>query len=103
MCRSTGAIPALAERLHPRIIRRSLHPAIPAPVVIRAVPVSFSVGFVVFEVIRNHVIEGKAVVAGDEVNALFRLPFLVAVKVRAPQESPREGTDGGLFPLSFTQ
>ena len=71
----------------PQADRRSgPHPAIPTPVIVRAISVFFPVGFVVFLVVRNKVVERESVVAGHKVNALFGLAILVTINFRAAKD-----------------
>src|SRR5215831_4422759 len=76
-----------AKRLDRGILRRSFGSAVPAQVVVRAVAIFFAVGFVVLAVVGDQVIQGEAVVTGDEVDALLRLALLVTVDVGAAQEA----------------
>jgi hypothetical protein len=84
---------AVAERLHLRRAARPLYPAVPAPVVVGAVPVALAVGLVVLVVVGDEVVEREAVVTGHEVDALLRLPLLVAVEVGAAQETRGQSGD----------
>ena len=79
-----------AQRLHVRRVGRPLRAAVPAQVVVRAVAVAFAVRLVVFVVVRDQIVERESVVAGDEVDALLRLPLLVTVEVRAAEQPRRE-------------
>ena len=78
----------VAQRLDRRIVGRPFDAAVPAHVVVRAVAIVFAVRLVVLVVVGDQVVEREAVVAGHEVDALLRLPFLVTVDVRAA-EQPR--------------
>ena len=77
---------AIAQRLHHWIIGGSLHAAIPAQIVIGAVAVVLAIGLVVLVVVRHQIIEGEAVMAGHEIDALLGLALLVSVDVRAAQD-----------------
>ena len=57
-----------------RIIGRALRSAIPTVVLVVAVPIAFSVRFVVLIVVRDEIIEGEAVMRGNEVDAAHRVP-----------------------------
>src|SRR5690606_11862164 len=61
-----GAAPAdLGDR---RIVGRPLRAGVPGAVVVVAVAVALSVGFVVLVVVGDQVLHGEAVVGGDEVH-----------------------------------
>jgi hypothetical protein len=59
----------LPERLDSRVVGLALGSAVPAQVVVRAVPVLLSVRLVVLAVVRDEVVEREPVVARDEVDA----------------------------------
>src|SRR5262249_9118135 len=69
---------------------RAFDPAIPAHVVVAAVAVLLAVRLVVFPVVRDQIVHREAVVAGDEVDAVFGLAFLSAVDVGAAEQPGRE-------------
>jgi len=48
---------AVTERLYPRVFRRPFDAAVPAQIVIGAVAVLLPIAFVVFDVVRDEVIE----------------------------------------------
>ena len=50
-----------------------------------AIPVIFAVGFVVFFVVADQVIERKAVVRRNQVDAVGRGPSIVGIQVGATQ------------------
>ena len=85
---------AVAQRLDAGIVGRALDAAVPAQVVVAPVPVLLAVGLVVLAVIGNQVVEGEAVVAGDEVDALLRLALLLPVDVGTGQDAGGESGDG---------
>src|SRR5262249_32876402 len=72
------------------ILGRSFDSAVPAQVVVRTVAILLAVGLVVLGVVRDEVVQGEAVVARHEVDALFRFPFLMAEEVRASQKPRRD-------------
>ena len=73
-----------------RVVCRPFDPAIPAAVVVGAVPILLAVGFVVLVVVRNEVVQREPVVAGDEIHAGFGFTPFVAVHRRgSPACSPR--------------
>ena len=76
---------AVAQRLDRRIVGRSFRAAVPAQIVIRTVAIVLAVGLVVLVVVRDQIIESKAVMAGYEIDALLGLAFLVTVNVRTAQ------------------
>src|SRR5579884_3555763 len=59
-----------AQRLNSRIVNLSFNTTIPAQIVIVAIAVLLAVEFVMFFLIGHQVIEGKAIVAGDEIDAI---------------------------------
>ena len=63
------ALLAVAQGPDGRIPAGSFHPAVPAQVVVVAVPVVLLVGFVVLVVVGDQVVEREAVVGRDEVDA----------------------------------
>src|ERR1700719_4081971 len=71
------------------IIRRTFDAAVPAQVVIRTIPISFAVRFVVLTVVGNEVVEGKAVMAGNEVDAVDRQMAAPLIDVGAPGDARR--------------
>src|SRR5262249_44813720 len=82
------------ERLDRAIVRWAFHAAVPAPVVIGAVAIVLAVPFIVLAVIGHEVIECKAVVARDEIDALLGLPFLVRIEIRTAEKAFREKRHG---------
>ena len=77
---------AVAQRLDRRIVGGSLHAAVPAQIVIGTVAVVLAIGLVVLVVVRDQVVEGKAVMAGHEIDALLGFALLVTVNVGAAQD-----------------
>ena len=61
----------VAERFDCRIAGGSLDAAVPAQVRVGTVPVLFAVGLVVLALVGNQVVQGKSIVTGDEIDALF--------------------------------
>ena len=59
----------LAQRVYLLVLHNALGAAVPAVVVVGAVAVGLAVCLVVLVVVRDHVVEGKAVVTRDEVDA----------------------------------
>src|SRR5262249_32283449 len=57
---------------HLVVLGRTFLSAIPTVVVVLAVAILFAIGFVVLLVVGNQVVQGKAVVASDEVDAGVR-------------------------------
>ena len=60
---------AHAQGKHGFLVRLSFCPAVPAPVVVRAVRIVPAVGLVVLFIIGIQIVQGKAVVAGEEIHA----------------------------------
>ena len=69
---------------------RPLHAAVPAAVVVRAVAIVLPVRLVVLAIVGHEVVEGEAVVAGDEVDALLGLALLVPVDLGAADQPVRD-------------
>src|SRR5580704_1255258 len=76
-----------AQILDLLVIGRTFDAAVPAQVVIRTIPVSFAVRFVVLRVVGNKVVEGKAVMAGNEVDAVDRQMAAPLIDVGAPGDA----------------
>ena len=64
---------AMPQCIDPSVLSLPLLPTIPAEVVVGAVPVLFTVGIIVLAVVGDQIIQGKAVMSNDEVDALVRL------------------------------
>ncbi len=74
-----------------RLVRGTLLSAVPADVVVVPVPVLLEVGLVVLFVVAHQVVEGEAVVGGDEIDAGVGSPPFLFVEVAAA------GEPGGQF------
>src|SRR5271157_4993169 len=61
----------VAQPLYFGIVRRALDAAVPASVLLAAIAVVFAVFLVVLLVIGDEVVEGEAIVARNEIDALF--------------------------------
>src|SRR6516165_6963829 len=81
---------AVAQRVNGGIVGRPLGAAVPRKVVVVAVAVALAVGLVVLAVVGHQVVEGEAVVAGDEVDAVAGHALLPLVEVGAAGEAPGE-------------
>ena len=66
----------LPQRFHRDIAGWPLDAAVPAPVIVRAVAVRFPVSGVMLYVVRDQIVQRKSVMAGNEVDADFRLALL---------------------------
>src|SRR4029077_14577107 len=77
----------LAQRADLGVVGRALGAAVPGIVVIGTVAVFLAVGLVVLLVIADQVLQGEAVVAGDEVDAGVRLAAVILVQVAAAGEA----------------
>src|SRR5262245_14194000 len=84
------ALLTFAQNLNGRGIGRSLFAAVPGVIVIGPVAVLLSISLVVLRVITHQVLQGKAVMAGDEVNARMGTPPFVLIKIAAPTEARRK-------------
>ena len=81
-----------------RVLGGSLRAAVPGAVVPVPVPVALAVGLVVLVVIGDQVAQGKAVVAGDEVDRGERAPAVLLVKVTGPGQPDSEFAQRGVPP-----
>ena len=88
--------PAVAESFDGGVGSRAFDATIPAPVVVGAVAISLAVGLVVLLVVGNQVVQGEAVMAGDEVNALLGLALLMAVNLGAADQPVGEAPERAL-------
>jgi hypothetical protein len=77
---------AVAQPLDLGFRRWAVDAAIPGEIIVRPVAVLFSVRFVVLAIEGNQVIQRKAIVAGDKIDALLCLAFFVLVYIRAPRQ-----------------
>ena len=82
-----------------RIHGFSLMAMVPAVVVIAAVAVLLAIGLVVLVVITQQIPEGKAVVAGDEVDTLLRIAHAGLVDIRAADQATGQTRDHAIVPL----
>src|SRR5215472_7493158 len=80
----------VSQPFHRKVVGWALDTAVPASVVVRAVVAILPVRLVVLLVVRDEVVEGEAIVAGHEVDALLRLAFLVTVNLGAAEQPVRE-------------
>src|SRR4029077_7160261 len=80
-----------------RVVGGAFDAAVPGPVVVAAVPVVLAVGLVVLVVVGDQVLQGEAVMCGDEVDRGHRAPAVLLVQVAGPGEPGGElGQGGGL-------
>jgi hypothetical protein len=79
-----------AQRLHGRDLGWPLDAAVPGTVIPESIPVVLAVGLVVPVVVGDQVAQGKAVVAGDEVDRGERAPAVVLVQVTGARQPGRE-------------
>ena len=75
------------------IVGRAFHAAIPASVVIGSIAVAFAVFFVVLVVVRDEVVQRKAVVAGYEVDTLLGFAFFVTIDAWASEKPVGHASD----------
>ena len=64
--------------MHPGIVGVAFGAAIPAKIFVVAVAIVFAVGFVVLLVVTDQIVQGKAVVRGDEIDAGVGQPAVAA-------------------------
>ena len=78
------------------IVGGSLDAVVGAQVVVAAVAVALAVGLVVRGRVADQVVQGEAVVAGDEVDAVRRAPAVALVQVGAPRQPGSQGGGGAV-------
>src|SRR5260370_31092084 len=83
----------LAQRLNVGIVRCSLDATIPAQIIVDAIPVILAVGLVVLVIVGNQVIQGEAIVTGDEIDAIDRHAPLILVEIRAARDPRGHSAD----------
>src|SRR2546422_27482 len=71
------------ERLHGAIVCLAFNPTVPAVVLVVPVAITLAVGLVVLLVVADNIVEGEAIVAGDEIDAVDRKAPGVLVNVGA--------------------
>ena len=86
------------QREHVRVVGLALDPAVPRPVVVRAVAVVLAVGPVVLLVVGHEVAQGEPVVGGHEVDRGVRRAPVVAVQVTGAGQPGRDVADRALAP-----
>src|SRR5271157_2451714 len=77
----------VAQPFYCGIVRWTFEAAIPASVVLAAVAVVFTIFFVVLVIIGDYVVEGKAIVARNEIDALLGFALLRTINTRAAKET----------------
>ena len=95
--REEVALLPLPQRDYRAAPRRALGAAVPRPVVVTAVPVVLTVGLVVLVIVGDQVVQGEAVVGGDEVDRRHRAPGVTGVQIAGAGQPGRElAQRGGL-------
>src|SRR5882724_3631638 len=89
----------VAQLLGTVVLRRSLDTAVPAVINVVPVAIRLAVRLVVLVVVGNEVVQREAIVARDEVDALFRFAILRAIDVGAAENAGRKRSDGPLITL----
>src|SRR4030095_8995148 len=92
----------VSEFFHTQIIGWPFNTAVPTSIVVRPVAVVFAICFVVLVIITDKVVEGEAVMARCEINALLGLAFLMTVKGRAAGQPVGKVSNRMLFPADKT-
>jgi hypothetical protein len=82
----------LSQCLNCWIARLPLHTTIPTAIRIAAISIPFPVSFIVFVIIRYQIIQGKSIMAGDEIDTVYWLTLCLLVEVRAPCNACSGGT-----------
>src|SRR5208337_455376 len=77
----------VAQPLYCGIVRRTFKAAVAASVVIAAIAVVFTVFLVVLLVVGDNVVEGEAIVAGNEIHALLGFTLLETVNAWAAEQT----------------
>src|SRR5258708_25663513 len=80
---------AVAQPLDGWIVAGTFNAAVPTQIGTRAVAVILSIGFIVFRVVRDQIVQGEAIMAGYEVDALLGLAFGMPLAVRASEPARR--------------
>ena len=81
------------------IVRLPFDPTVPALIVARPVAIVLAVGFVVFLIVRNQVVQREAVVASDEVDAGVRPAAAPFIQIARPAEARGEFRNHATVPL----
>ena len=76
-----------AQTLDVLVSRRALDATVPAQIRVGAITIQLMVCLVVFEVVGDKIVEGKAVVARNEIDALSRRPVCCMIEVGAPGDT----------------
>src|SRR6266496_2735716 len=71
------------------IIRLPFHATIPTHIIIAAIPVVFTVGLIVLVVIGHQIIQGEAIMTGDEIDTVHRHMRCCLVEIRAARHAGR--------------
>src|SRR4030095_5674474 len=90
---------SIAKRLNRRVSGRAFDAAVPAQIVIGAVAVPLPVALIVLDVVGNEIVECEPIVAGDEVNTSFLLPFFGPINIWAGNKAVCEFGDGSFVAL----
>ena len=61
-----------AQSLDVGIVRGTFCSAIPAEIIVVAIPILFAVGFIVFFVVTDQILQGEAVMRGNEIDTGLR-------------------------------
>src|SRR5258708_6197505 len=78
---------AVAQPLDGWIVAGTFNAAVPTQIGTRAVAVILSIGFIVFRVVRDQIVQGEAIMAGYEIDALLGLALGIPVDVRASKQA----------------
>ena len=79
--------PPAPQTLYFKVSGGALEAAVPAQVVSLSIPILFAIFQIVFVIVTDQVVEGEAVMAGDEIDRVQRSPTTVLVEVRAAGDS----------------
>src|ERR1035441_4989235 len=88
-----------AKSLNVGIVGRSFNSAIPAAIVVIAVPIAFAINLVVLIVEANQVLHGEAVVSCDEIYTGVWTAAAMSIKITGPCNSIGQISDGSVVSL----
>ena len=90
---------AFAKIIDPLIVGFALSATIPADVVVNSVVVSFTVGPVVFFVVRRQVIQSEAIMSSNEVDAVRWFVVTTLIQIGTACDSSCDFTNDSWLPL----
>src|SRR5215472_5266187 len=88
---------AISQRLHRGILCRTLDTPVIASVVVSSVTVVLTVRLVVLLTVRDEIVQRKAVVTSNEIDACFGRASLMTVNLRATEQAIRKPSNRALI------